>query len=305
MNPPEVDLDEIATGLAATFPDLADVAPCSVLGWGFGSVVVETAGGIVFRVPRIPNVHLAFDRQRSLLAAVGPRLPVAVPQPQWLTGPCDALPQGAIGYQRVPGQIMTEASFYASDRAALANSLAVFLAALHAVPPADVPMLRSRNAEQRMEKEREVRDEVLPVLRDRLTAEEFALAEAWWERYVNDPQMMSYEPAVTHGDLWWGNFLVDESGSQLTGVLDWELAAVADPARDFGGLGYLGVDFMTTVLRIYERLTGCDDPALHHRTALVFQVREFYGVRYANAFPAMREMDDALAKVRRVVGATA
>ena len=42
-----------------------------VLGWGFGSVVVETAGGMVFRVPRIANVHLAFERQRALLAVVG------------------------------------------------------------------------------------------------------------------------------------------------------------------------------------------------------------------------------------------
>jgi aminoglycoside phosphotransferase (APT) family kinase protein len=303
MNAPDVDLDAIATGLAATFPDLGDVAPCSVLGWGFGSVVVETAGTIVFRVPRIPNVHLAFERQRSLLAAIGPRLPVAVPQPLWLTGPCDALPQGAIGYPKVPGRIMTEASFHASDRAALAESLALFLAALHAVPAVEVPMLRSRNAEQRMEKEREVRDDVLPVLRQRFTADEFALAEAWWERYVSDPQMMTYEPVVTHGDLWWANFLVDESGSRLTGVLDWELASIADPARDFGGLGYLGVDFMTSVIAAYERLTGRDDTALHHRSGLLLQVRAFYGVRYANAFPEMREMDDALTKVRRVIGA--
>ena len=43
---------------------------------------------------------------------------------------------------------------------------------------------------------------------------------------------------------------------RITGVLDWELAAIADPARDFGGLGYLGVDFMTDVLSEYERLIG-------------------------------------------------
>ena len=108
---------------------------------------------------------------------------------------------------------------------------------------------------------------------------------------------------MTHGDLWWANVLVDDGGSHLTGVLDWELAAIADPARDFGGLGYLGSDFVDAALSEYGRLTGGEDAALRHRTRLVFQVREFYGVRYAAQYPEHREMEDAVGKVRRVIGA--
>lgn len=42
------------------------------------------------------------------------------------------------------------------------------------------------------------------------------------------------ETTVVHGDFRLGNLLVDESG--LTGVLDWELAHLGDPASDLGWL---------------------------------------------------------------------
>lgn len=304
MSAPDVDLDAIARGLSATFQDLGDIAPCSMIGWGFGSVVVETAGGIVFRIPRLPRVHRGFARQQALLTAIGPHLPAAVPQPRWLTGPCDAFEHGAIGYPKLPGRVMTEESFYASDRAALAQSFAAFIAALHAIPLDLVPMLRVRTPERRIEIETDVRDYVLPVLREKLTADEFALAEAWWARYLGDPEIVTYAPTVTHGDIWWANVLVDHTGARITGVLDWDEAVIGDAARDFGGLGYLGVDFMNAVLDAYAVIVGHDDEPLRHRARLLFEVREFYGLRYAHAFPAMREMDDALAKVRRVIGAS-
>lgn len=301
MNKPEIDLDEVAANLLAEFPDAGEIAPCTVLGHGFGSVVVETAGGMVFRIARIPGVHEAFARQRDLLAVVGPRVPAAVPQPKWLTGPCEGFKYGAMGYKKVPGQLLTEELFYAADHAAFTAGLARFLVALHVVPASETPMLRTTAPDDRRRHERTVRDEVMPVLRERLTPDEFSRAEAWWKAYLSDPVMLQYEPKVTHGDFWWGNMLVDETGSELLGVLDWELAANADRARDFGGLGYLGVPFMESVIDEYLRIATEPDADLKHRARLILQVREFYGVRHAAAYPKFREMDDALAKVRRVL----
>jgi aminoglycoside phosphotransferase (APT) family kinase protein len=246
-------------------------------------------------------VHEAFERQRDALRVLAPVLPASVPQPRWLTGPCEAFKFGAIGYEKVPGQQLTEGLFYAADTAEFARQLAAFLAALHAVPTDLLSMFRTVTPDDRRERESNVRDYVLPVLRVRLTEDEFARAERWWDAYLTEPAIFQYEPRPTHGDFWWGNMLVDESGSRLLGVLDWELAAIGDVGRDFGGIAYLGLPFMELVLDEYEKITRSNDHGLRKRSFLLSQVREFYGVRYAAMYPKFREMDDALMKVRRVL----
>jgi aminoglycoside phosphotransferase (APT) family kinase protein len=307
VNPPEVDVLATGEALAAQFPDAGVRGPYSLLGAGFTSIVVEAnseSGPLVFRIARIPEVSEGFERLRALLSAIAPRLPVAVPQPRWIAEPCERFEHGVMGYPKVPGHVMSRALFRAADQPALAGDFARVIAALHAVPQELTPMLEVRPPEARMTLEYQVRDEVLPVLRrEGLSDEEMARVETWWETYLMDPDMLSYEPHVTHGDLWWENVLVDESGSRITGVLDWELAAIADPARDFGGIAYLGYDFLDAVLDAYAVVTGRPDDGLRHRARRVFEVREFYGVRHAARHPAQREMSDAVAKVRRLIGA--
>lgn len=51
----EPDLQTLANDLASRFPELEPVAPLTVLGSGFGNLVVETASGAVFRVARDPR----------------------------------------------------------------------------------------------------------------------------------------------------------------------------------------------------------------------------------------------------------
>ena len=81
--------------------------------------------------------------------------------------------------------------------------------------------------------------------------------------------------AICHGDLWPGNLLVDRG--RVTGVLDWSLATVADPAFDVGctAMAFIiaPMDVPTSVARValpfsraiarrfvaaYRELTGAD-----------------------------------------------
>jgi hypothetical protein len=91
MSPPQVDIVAVGEALTAQFPDAGVRAPYSLLGAGFTSVVVEAdsgSGPVVFRIARIPEVSEGFERLRALLSAIAPRLPAAVPQVQWIAGPC-------------------------------------------------------------------------------------------------------------------------------------------------------------------------------------------------------------------------
>jgi aminoglycoside phosphotransferase (APT) family kinase protein len=60
-------------------------------------------------------------------------------------------------------------------------------------------------------------------------ADGFADGLAW---LVENRPTATARPVICHGDLWAGNILV--VGRQVTGVLDWTVATVAEPALDIG-----------------------------------------------------------------------
>jgi aminoglycoside phosphotransferase (APT) family kinase protein len=97
-----------------------------------------------------------------------------------------------------------------------------------------------------------LRDEAAAILGDRLTSSENQRIGRWWERFLSDPAMQEYRPAVRHGDLWHGNLLVWPGGA-IAAVLDWETVAVADPAQDLALARYLGPCVTARVLDAYGR----------------------------------------------------
>ena len=66
-----LNLDTIGTALATLFPSFTRCCPCACLGLGFGSLVIETVGGIVFRIARNPEAAArhAADRAFRLIAS--------------------------------------------------------------------------------------------------------------------------------------------------------------------------------------------------------------------------------------------
>jgi aminoglycoside phosphotransferase (APT) family kinase protein len=301
-----IDLEATAAAIESCFPELRPVRELRVIGAGFNSVVVETADAAVFRVARAHGTHDAYARERALLPALRGRLPVAVPDPRWYAPPSESFPHGAIGYPKLPGATLTLPAFARSDMDVLARDIAGFLHALHGVAPDGVPGIPSRSGEQRRALERATRDELMPALREHCTAEELGRVDAWWDGYLSDEAMLAFAPRVTHGDLWYENLLVEPESLRLTGVLDWELAACADPARDFAGLKYFGAAFMGRVFEEYERLRADADAdaGLRHRTQRVSEVREFYGLRYGLRYPASGELPGALRKLHAMLEAS-
>ena len=78
----------------------------------------------------------------------------------------------------------------------------------------------------------------------------------WWDELLADSELTGFTPALRHGDLWYEHVLVAEESGRLTGVLDWEGAALGDPARDLAVQFHLGDDFAEATLAAYASRAG-------------------------------------------------
>ena len=243
---------------------------------GFESVVVETPGGIIFRVGRTRSAAEGHRLEWGMLRKL--RLPVAVPRPQWRIEPGEKeFPFGALGHQKIPGRPLA-----AGDR--VADDLAAVLRALHALQPPSGALRVASWREQLREFE-----ELLPVLREHLGTE----LDVWWQDAVSDVIMWTHPDVLIHRDLWYENVLVDEEPPRVVGIVDWSAAGIGDPAEDLAPQFYLGNSFGQEVLDAY----GADD-AMRHRVARRRVLREFSGIRWALEQGDEVELTESLEKLR-------
>src|SRR5688572_29341591 len=123
---------QAAALIAEQFPELAPVR-AEQLGEGWDGVVLLVNGAWAFRFPKRAEVEAAHDRERALLAALAPRLPLPIPVPVFLGRRCDAFPLRFAGYRLVPG-VGADVAPEPSRPDDVARVFGGFLAALHAFP---------------------------------------------------------------------------------------------------------------------------------------------------------------------------
>ena len=292
MSDPAPDLTAIAAGLRAAFPTLGPRAPLRLLGVGFGSVVVETPGGVVFRIARHRAAAEGHAREARLLPALRQRVPLPVPDPRWSVRPSATFAHGAIGYPKLPGQPLTPERLARGASDEIASDLARFLADLHSFSTADAEALGVPNDDRRWEAIAARRDRSLPILRQTLDRTEYARVAEWWDDFLSDQTMREYAPALCHGDFWHENVLVDEAARRVAGVLDFESAEIGDPAEDFATLLYLGERFAAAVLTAYESAGGTVDAGFRYRVSRLWALRE------ARVPDDPAELEDQIRKLR-------
>ena len=292
------DVRAIERALRDAFPELA-VAPLREIERGFGSIVVETADGLIFRVPRHGRVTEAHARKLKLLSALGARVPVAVPQPEWqVEGGSPSLPFGAAGYRRLRGERLSPELVSGRGESPLASEIADFLVALHGFPIEEARGLAVPEADRDGGEFEALRDAVLPLLREMLSRAEYEVVVAWTDSFLADEEVDRFSPLLRHGDLWYGNVLVDPQTRRLTAVLDWDNAAIGDPAWDLARQLHLGERFAAAVLRAYRARRHARDPGLPHRIRRRWELLEFEGVRAAARLDDAEELDDTINKLR-------
>ena len=271
--------------------------PLVRLDTGFGSVAVETADGVVFRVARYAGAEEGHELEARLLPLLRQWLPVAVPDPHLRAEPGVAFPFGAIGYRRLAGEPLSPGP--AGARLDLiAADLAGFLVTLHGLPLEDAHEAGLPARDRVGDWFAGLCRDVLPVLRERLSAGEYDTVRRWARDFDADEEIDRFAPTVCHGDLWYGNVLVDRAAGRVVGVVDWENAAVGDPASDLARQLHLGEAFAAAVLREYGACGGHVDDALRHRIRRRWELLEFAGIRTASALGDEAELAETVAKLR-------
>ena len=210
-------------------------------GWDCEAVAV---GGVVVKRPRHAEAEARLRREVRLLALIGPRVRLAVPQMHLVEGPpVWSWHHGLIGQQVLP-QDYEALPLAARNR--LAGDLARLMVDLHTIP---VQAGRAVGAV-------DVPDWVLPD--NALTAvdwpddlRETAMVVA---RTVLPPDPMGQVLGQFDGHGW--NMAFDPMGQVLNGVYDFGDAGIGPLHRDFIYAGLTSLDLMERVIVVYQAERG-------------------------------------------------
>ena len=230
--------------IAAVRPDLAG-RPMVLHTRGWDSNAVEVAGTI-FKFPKHPDAPARLRREARFLALIAPRVPLAVPRMI-----LHEAPTLFSEHRMIPGDIIETAGYDALDgshRQAMAETLAAFYAALHAIP---VDEAIAAGAEPKPEWPEA--GAVLPVLRDRLPVALHDFAARAFAAYLELPE----EEAIFgyfDGHGW--NMAFDHVRGVLNGVYDFADAALGPLTREFTYSSLTSPDLTERLIAAYETLTG-------------------------------------------------
>ena len=222
MHTDEVHTDEaLVRGLLAMqLPEWASLPIERVPSSGTDNALYRLGDDMVVRLPRIHWAVAGLERELEWLPLLGPRLPVKTPTPLATGSPDDEYPWPWAVYRWLAGE--NPVLGQTSNSASLAPELAEFLRALRQVVLAGPPTRRGEPLR--------TQDDAARAALAKLSGEiDVAAATSAWEQALRVPDWTG-PPTWLHGDLLPGNLLVQ--GGHLTGVLDFALVGMGDPACD-------------------------------------------------------------------------
>lgn len=227
----ELDAARVRAAVEAEFPTLAPATPHFLArGWDHDAWRV---GDWVFRFPRRASVAQDLGRHRALLERIAGRLPVPVPRIGLVGRAGPHFPHPFAAHRFLPGVPADEVALQDGDEEPLARALGPALAALHGIDASDLAL----DAEDDRNAERRAR--VMLFANAFRAAMPAGCAERWapiLDGRLAVPRRWSGPPRVTHNDLNAEHLLLDPVTRRLTGIFDWNDAALGDPAVDFVGL---------------------------------------------------------------------
>lgn len=226
-------------------------------GWGCFTFLVS--GDHVLRFARTASVAAAHRREAALLPRLAAAVSFRVPEPDFFGSWGED--STCIGYPLIPGRALTATDGW--------RALADVLRDLHAFPvdsarealggPGTVTGWRSEY--------QDLLDRVVRRAPEVLDADLMAAVTGEFTAFLK--QDWDFTPVLVHRDLAPEHVLVDDTG-RVVGLIDFEDAAIGDPAIDFAGLlPLLGAERIDELLVAYGRPVARDRVSAYWRLAPV------------------------------------
>ena len=274
--------DEMRVLVEQLFPSIG-VRSFEPIGSGWTYDTYEVNDEWIVQLPRSQEAVDSLRAQLALLPELSREVSALIPVPSLVS-----VDPPAMIYPKLHGAPADEApSGYWPER------LGRFLYDLHMVPPEFVG-LRATTAEGVRETRRRDCDRLAEVVVPRLDHDGRDRAERLLTAYLDDDRLWGFATCLTHGDLGPEHVLVGPTGD-LVGVLDWEEAAIGDPAWDFAWWLHEMPDEGERALAAYG---GPPDPAFRARARLAWSLMPWYEVAYGVDTRAETFVDSGLRGVR-------
>ena len=226
MHADELDIDAalVRRLLSGQFPQWADLPLEPVPSYGTVNALYRLGRDMVLRLPRTPGGVAGIEKERRWLPKLAQHLPLAVPVPLAKGKPGKDYPWPWSVNSWLKGETATRDRI--EDLPAFAKTLARFVIALQAIDATGGPVPEpTERGVPLAERDHRVRAAI-----ESLEGEvDIDAVTAAWEASLRAPAWNG--PAVwLHGDLYEANLLV--TGGRLSGVIDWGILSVGDPAPD-------------------------------------------------------------------------
>jgi aminoglycoside 2''-phosphotransferase len=207
---------------------------------------------LVFRFAKNEEFARLLQAELKMLDLIRPQLKVSVPTPIYTD-------HDSMVYPLLTGQPlsrMTLLGFNESVQDELAAQLGSFLYCLHNTPTADldwqIPVTRAPvRRKDWLEIQEKVKEQLYPLLQ----GYQLEWVEDLFARVLDDPGASEHQPAFINGDLASYHILFDEHSHQISGVIDFGMSGLGDPASDIGNLiNIYGETFVRRMRQTYPQL---------------------------------------------------